>query len=653
MKPSKIDIWKQLTWDDIKGWAGASITSRGRNYQSSNYVQKIACTSDGGLLAWVEGTKTYATLVDIKDDKLISFCTCPYDDVCKHAVAVVLDYLEKLKQHIRIPTVVEGDPRLTLLHKGQEGVWYEEDEDPEQADAQLMAPRGGKAVSDAVHSYLKKQNKEDLITLIEDIAEHYPEVYKAIYDRDCLSQGNVSTIVSKLGKEIDRLNTEPAWTDPWRDGGSEPDYSEIRNRLLMLLTEGYADEVVDLGKRLLEAGVQQVEMSDDEGETAEEIADCMEVVFRALYQSSMPPAEKILWAIDADLEDEYDLCIGDKVFWEQEYATADWSTVADKLLHRLKTLARWKAEDSFSMKYRRDNLVDWIITALENANRQDEIIPLCEQEAIETGSYVRLVEHLLAANRCEEAEKWIHKGINTVHDNWSGVASQLRDMLRGLREQEKDWLSVAAFRCDDFLAHPTLETYKTLKEAAEHAEVWPSVRMAALHYLETGEFPERAKEKAGDTADNKWPLPDTGVRKTGSMRQDDFPMTRTLIDIAIDEKQPDEVIRWYDRRIVPPFGFGLTWFQDDKVAKAITETYPDRAITIWKKLAEDQIAQTKPKAYEVAAGFLRSMRHTLKKLEREKEWQNYVAGLRQANARKKRLLEVPDSLEGRPIIEIG
>jgi len=87
------------------------------------------------------------------------------------------------------------------------------------------------------------------------------------------------------------------------------------------------------------------------------------------------------------------------------------------------------------------------------------------------------------------------------------------------------------------------------------------------------------------------------------------------------------------------------------VAKAIAEAYPERAIAIWKELAEGQIAQTQPKAYEVAGGFLHSMRRTFKKLGRDKEWQSYISGLRQVNARKRRLLEVLDSLDGRPIIE--
>ena len=126
-------------------------------------------------------------------------------------------------------------------------------------------------------------------------------------------------------------------------------------------------------------------------------------------------------------------------------------------------------------------------------------------------------------------------------------------------------------------------------------------------------------------------------------------MTGTLINIAIAEKRPDEVIRWYDLQEAQPFAWRFNWFQEDQVAKAVAEAYPDRAIAIWKKLAEGQIAQTQPKAYELAAGFLRNVRRTLKKLGRDKEWQSYVTGIRQANARKRRLLEVLDSLDGRPI----
>ena len=61
----KSEFFKQLTWSDIKGWAGDTITSRGRSYQSDGSVQNLAFTRDRGLLAWVQGTERYATLLDI------------------------------------------------------------------------------------------------------------------------------------------------------------------------------------------------------------------------------------------------------------------------------------------------------------------------------------------------------------------------------------------------------------------------------------------------------------------------------------------------------------------------------------------------------------------------------------------------------------
>jgi uncharacterized Zn finger protein len=83
----------------------------------------------------------------------------------------------------------------------------------------------------------------------------------------------------------------------------------------------------------------------------------------------------------------------------------------------------------------------------------------------------------------------------------------------------------------------------------------------------------------------------------------------------------------------------------------VVDAYPDRAIAIWKKIAEGQIAVTQVKAYETAAGYLRKVHRTLKKLRKEQEWKEYLAALRQANARKPRLVEILDGLAGRRIID--
>jgi uncharacterized Zn finger protein len=106
-KHSQADPFNDLTWDDLQEWAGATIVSRGQSYQRSTRVHELARTSHGGLVAWVLGSHRYATTIESEGKALIAACTCPYGGVCKHAVAVVLEYLEQVKRNRAIPTVTE------------------------------------------------------------------------------------------------------------------------------------------------------------------------------------------------------------------------------------------------------------------------------------------------------------------------------------------------------------------------------------------------------------------------------------------------------------------------------------------------------------------------------------------------------------------
>ncbi|MFH1243167.1 MAG: hypothetical protein V1689_12505 [Pseudomonadota bacterium] len=79
-----------------------------------------------------------------------------------------------------------------------------------------------------------------------------------------------------------------------------------------------------------------------------------------------------------------------------------------------------------------------------------------------------------------------------------------------------------------------------------------------------------------------------------------FPDTETLIDISIHEKLPDDVLHWYNQRKY----------------KRTEEKHRDQAIEIWKKMAANEIAQTKPKAYRQAAVYMKKIQALLKKANR-------------------------------------
>ncbi|OGP94479.1 MAG: hypothetical protein A2157_08080, partial [Deltaproteobacteria bacterium RBG_16_47_11] len=589
----KRDLFEKLSWYDLEQWAGSRVLSRGQGYHRDHRVRELAQTQTGGIIAWVQGGQKYATEVDYEDGELISICTCPYGNNCKHAVAVVLEYLDHVKRKIEVPKATEKDQRLALLEGMDEEDReheYEEQEDEEIDSDRLLSRKNGKLVPVDLKGFLEGQTKEQLITLLKDLSERYPSVRKDLQDRQNLSKGSVKRIVAAVRKEIQELSSEPGWRNHWNNEGYVPDYSRVKNRLESLLANGHADEVVALGKELLEAGIRQVEMSDDEGETGNEISSCLDIVFQALPQSTLSPVEQMLWVIDAELEDEYELCYGAESFWKKKQKASDWNIVADRLLERLNKFQPVKGEDSFSRSYHRDNLTNWIIRGLEKAGRQEEVIPLCEREAAVTGSYTRLVDTLRKAKRLEEAEQWIHKGIKTTQKQWPGIAKQLKDALREMREKEEDWLKVAAFRTEDFLQSPSLHTFQDMKKAAEKAKAWPEVWAAALLYLETGKLPQ---------SDPTWPLPETGVKEDREPRKSEFPMIDVLIDIAIEEKRPDEVLRWYDqRKSKKQIFWGWDGYQEDQVADAVADHYPDRAVAIWKNVAEKQVALTKPKAYE-------------------------------------------------------
>jgi len=131
-----------------------------------------------------------------------------------------------------------------------------------------------------------------------------------------------------------------------------------------------------------------------------------------MYQGETEDSvEQMVWAIGAALDDDYDLCQGTEFFWEQEHAAEDWNSIAEQLARRLQRYEPEQGQVDFSRDFRRDCSSNWLISALEHAGRYAEIIPLCQQEAEQTGSYVRLIHHLKQAERWQEVEQWIHTGI--------------------------------------------------------------------------------------------------------------------------------------------------------------------------------------------------------------------------------------------------
>jgi uncharacterized Zn finger protein len=632
LKTNKLhEIILDLSLDDLRIWAGSKILNRGKSYQK--HVYDLARTENGELLATVSGTDEYDTMISVDDDgELDIFCSCPYDwGPCKHAVAVILQGLTMVKKGEAIPLAAPDDARGFVAN-------YDDDDDDEFDECDQLAD-----VETAVKPILQKKKKAELLAMLVDFSRRFPEIKRDILETDQLQSGDVDKLVCSLSREIEEVTSEDAYYNHWRDEGSLPDYGHIQEQLSALLAGGHADEVVTLGQQLWEQGCEQVGQSHDDGETADEVAECMDIVFEAVEASSMSAADQILWFIEIFLEDEYSLCETGRDFIDSNsYGQRSWQEAVISLQARLAKTPKPKGDD-FSSRYHREKVLNWLIVALERSGEQEQVIPLLKKEAHLVQCYGRLVDLLLEQGQVSQARKWCIKGYEHTKNNAVGIASRLQEKLRDLAKQEKNPELVAAYRAQDFFARPSLQNYQDLHKACKAVPCWAVVHGAVIHFLEKGTRPDLTNKN------KDWPLPAPEVTADkGNSFRTDFPIYGVLIDIAIHEKRLDDVVdlhqslksngRWHNSR-------------DEEVAKAVSASHPDVALAIWHTLALNQIGEVKPAAYAIAASYLSKMRQVYLRSKQLAKWQNLITTIRTEHKRKIRLLEILDSLEGKRLID--
>jgi len=542
-------------------------------------------------------------------------------------VAVVVEALESLEAGEEIQQAMADDVRWDIASEALGITTFETASKPS-----------------SLEPYLRSLKKAQLVELLLQVSAVHPEVEADIVHRRALSGGDVAAIVQRIRTEIATVSEQEAWSNSWSGEGEIPDYSRVESGLTSLLDGAHYDAVIELGQELLEAGQDQVERSHDDGETGMAIADCMAIVFRAVLKSSLSDPEKILYAIDLSLADEYGLADNVERIVDRKWSKRTWSAVADAMAQRLDSGGSSVGAD-FHSRYRRDRLSNWSVSALDAAGREEEAVEVCESEALRTGSYERLVRRLMDGKRLDEATEWAERGYAAVLDESPGTASNLRKLLCDIARRRRRWPLVAAYDAERFFERPDVSGLKELLAAAKKAGCESGVRKAALRFLETGKRPAPS---------GKWPLPPTqlpSADRPDGRASKPIKHWDVLRDLAIEEDRPDDVLRWHDR--LDSSGRSGFWRSDDaglRVARAVASTHPERAIEIYHAAAEKLIERTKPDAYVEAGGLLQSVRDLLHASKRSSEWPAVIAGIRESHRRKRRLMEVLDGLEGQPIV---
>ena len=629
--------FKELKWSDLQDWAGEKATAKGIKYQEEGRVKEIKCTFSGSLVARVEGTIEYFTEVSLENGKLSSVCTCPVGHDCKHGVAAVLEYLDLIEQGEDVPVVTDEDLLIKRSKRGFAGTGiYEASKDEES--------------SLVLRKYLEQLEKPELIEILTTFAKKDSTLGKYLRDRQSFSSENLEGVIGGIYSELDELWRKMKSSDFWSYEGEDlPDFSEVQVRMESLLDSGHPDELLDIGKKLMDR-YKEIEEYDEEGDIGTQISDCIDVVFRTLSQSSLPAHEKMLYALELELKDDYSI-LNEPALWKEAHTQEEWRLFAEVLKVRLQEAEKEK-DILYGSSWERDYVVDRLIEALRKAGISDEIIPISELEAERTGNYTRLVRELLDSGQKKKAEEWIYRGIKKLRKYEPGTAYELLQILIELKEKEKNWLFIAALETEEFFRFPQLSSYIKVQKAAKKIGKWPEIREVALKYLRSGELPVNQPKTAEELSILPGVLPKTGLLEASSLEKIKPPVLDLLIRIAIQENDADEVIHWYEelKSSKGEADKSRESILEDEIANTVKEKYPAIAIEIWKNIAEDLISKTKVSSYEAASIYLRKVKKTLESIGKKEEWEAYLRQIREANRLKKKLLEILNRLEKAQII---
>ena len=107
---------------------------------------------------------------------------------------------------------------------------------------------------------------------------------------------------------------------------------------------------------------------------------CPNVLCRSLSPFEIPEAGnrcRYIPAPQPKAEVFFLQCLRTVQIWKKRFAKKSWSTLADRLLARLNSKQYEFSSSEQGRNYKRDNLTDKIIEALDSAGRVDEKTSLC------------------------------------------------------------------------------------------------------------------------------------------------------------------------------------------------------------------------------------------------------------------------------------
>lgn len=612
----KVETLKKLLSEAaLMEYAGRTIFSRGQNYYESGAVY-LLLEQDDKLLGKIEGTYEYTARFWIEDGVLDYDCTCPYNDFCKHLVAVGLAYLHGESETVFDPVVFKAE--FADLDRYQEVDDTENDEPSTQRSTENTLAILPKKMS-RMREFLNSLSKDRLVAFVLESAVENKAFQEKLELKALLNAGK-ETDLAALRKVFDKATKFGNYIE-YGEARSYADRAEqALNAIEEVYRRGRTDGIVELFEHAADRLDKAICAADDSN-------GYISAVLERASSMHLEACRKI--KPDPDL-------LAEKLFRNDLHCRMAMSNIGgdyDDILgetgrkrYRELIRAAWEKLPATDSKIRDESslprffLTQAMKRMTEESGDVDERLAIIEKDLSRASAYLEAAEILKKAKRLPEAIDWAEKGIKKFNYGWE--SENLRAFLadeyhRGKRDEE-----AVGLYWDVFKSSMMLKSYRDLKKQAERAKSWTGWRERAMsHIYENVNRATGKGKKTGADSDN----------------QVEYANSR-LVEILLWEGQNEEA--WKEAQT-----HGCSESLWLKLAAIRESANPVDCIPIYQKLAERLLQPADKQAYSQAAAALKKLGELMNRVGNGDKFKSIMHDTRTKFKIRKNLIKALDKLK--------
>lgn len=375
---------RDVTENEIKSAFGERTFTRGQDYFENGYVER-GIKKGNTLIGFVLGSlpHPYRTEVEITDD-IYSECSCPVETMCKHGVALLLQ-------------------------------WIHEKDSFVDCDRLLIS--------------IREKSKEELLNIVNSMLEDDPALaWKLAFTEEVTTK---KVNIDALSKRLRYLGR--GYLEYYEVAGVVQELEKVKEMADSLAQNGCLEDAVEVYLLLIEWGVDAFEngVDDSDGDLGDVIIACVED-FRRYVKPLEEGKRDLIYRILKIMEiEDYGL-----ETQEMLYGLVSKKNIAfieEELLRRISV-----RREGFDSGYRRGEILDLLSGLYGELDMPEDILRVLKDYGLQNGDdYSRIAKALMKEGRHEEAFHYVREGLRLKGENI--ILGELYfELLQVLLEEKKD-----------------------------------------------------------------------------------------------------------------------------------------------------------------------------------------------------------------------